>query len=132
MKDFFYVPIFIEVTTLVFSIILCWLEWIMIEDDYFSSKFSSRLNLVICVVNEVATIAFIGQKLQDESSAVCDKIYNIDWNSLKNSNCKHYREMRSLIVITMMRAKRVEAISAGGILNFNCSTFTAVSSSIFH
>jgi hypothetical protein len=121
-----YIPILVEVSTLVFAIILCLFEWIL-EEDYFSTKFSSRSNLLVCVINEIATLSFFGQRLTEKSSAICEKIYNIEWNDLRQKNFRSYKELRSLMVITMIRSKRVEVISAGGIMNFNLPTFMAVS-----
>jgi 7tm Odorant receptor len=131
LRELLFTPILIEFTMLVFTFIICLFEWMMV-DDYMSSKFSSRFNLVACAINEIFTFCLLGQRLELKSAAICEKIYNMKWEQLKISKnsdlkLKSSKEMRSLMVITMIRANRTESISAGGLMEFNLSTYMAVS-----
>jgi hypothetical protein len=116
-----------EMMMLVLSICLCIFEAIKL-DDYFSSRFSARLNLMFCVIMEIFTFSLLGEQIQQESQMISNQIYNGNWyNFTSSKNPKISKTFKALMNMTMMRAERVVEISAGGISTMSYETFMTVS-----
>lgn len=98
-------------------------------EDYMSSNFTPRLNLVLCMINELFMYSYRGEQLQHESKMISDKIYNSKWYQLNsdNSNRHTLREFKALMQMTMVRADRSIEISAGGFVSMSYDTFLNVS-----
>lgn len=126
-RNVLHVPIFVEIVVLIATIILCVFESIVTE-NYLSSKFSSRLALMFCVMTEIFMFSWLGQRLQDKSVDVCDKIYAMKWQKfLEHSNTRVRKDFELLITITMMRSRRAEVLNAGGFMKLNFGAFMSVS-----
>lgn len=117
-----------EMLILVLAVSLCIFEAIKL-DSYFSSKFSARGNLMICVVNEIFVFSLLGELIQHESQMISDQIYNSDWVhfNFASSNPKYLKEFKHLMTMTMMRARKTVSISAGGFVTMSFETFMSVS-----
>lgn len=125
-REVFHIPIFIEIVVLIATIILCVFESIVTE-NYLSSKFSSRVTLMSCVMTEIFMFSWVGQRLQDKSADVCGKIYEMQWLKMQHLNEKDRKSFGYLMKITMMRSKRPEILNAGGFLKMNFGAFMSVS-----
>lgn len=113
---------------LVLLISVCMFEAFSVE-DYMSSNFTPRLNLVLCMINELFMYSYRGEQLQHESKMISDKIYNSKWYQLNsdNSNRHTLREFKALMQMTLVRADRSIEISAGGFVSMSYDTFLNVS-----
>lgn len=122
-----HIPILIEISVLVVAIILCVFE-LIVTDNYSKSYFSVRLSLIFCVLTEIGIFSMFGQQLQDKSSGVSEKIYATDWPMFFYS---YGKDGKFLMMITAMRSRRAEVLTAGGFMKLNLGTFMSVSAHIF-
>lgn len=113
---------------LVFTISFCTFEAVK-QENYFSSKFSARSILMLCVINEIFAFSLLGEQIQHESAMIADEIYSSNWYKLNfvTSDAKVLKEFKATMQVTMMRASRKVKISAAGIVTMCFETFMNVS-----
>lgn len=97
------------------------------SEEYLSSTFSARLNLVLAISTEIFMFSFRGEILKEESQMISDKIYNSNWYQLRLAkqsctNLKVFKEFRTMVQLTILRANRPIRISAGGFTNMSYQT----------
>jgi hypothetical protein len=128
LRQILFIPLLFQIVMLALMISLCSFEAVSSE-NYLSTKFSARGNLVICVINEVFMFSFYGEKLLHESRMISDKIYTSKWYLFysSSSNRSVVKEFSSLMQITMMRANKPIKLSAGGFTTMSFQTFMSVS-----
>jgi hypothetical protein len=112
---------------LVLAIILCIFEAVKV-DDFFTTKFSARSNLMTCVIVEMFSFSFLGEQIKHESRKISDQIYNSNWYNLNivNKNSNIFIKFKPLMLLTVMRAERNVKISVGGISTMGYETFLSV------
>jgi 7tm Odorant receptor len=120
-----------QVLMLVLMISLCMYEAFTVE-NYLSTKFSARANLVVCVINDIFIYSHRGENIQHDSQMISDEIYDSYWYKVNFSrvNKRISKEFQTLIQLTMMRARRPVKISAGGFTTMSYQTFMSVSITI--
>lgn len=118
----------IQLAMLGIMISLCMVEVIMV-DSYFSTTFSARLNLVFAITIEMFIFSYRGEQIKHESHFIRDRIYNSEWYQLiyLAPRQKDMKELKSLILLTLMRANRPTKISAGRMTTMSYQTFMSVS-----
>lgn len=107
---------------------LCILEAISVE-DYFSSTFSARSNLVIGILNEIFIYSYRGDQIQYASVMIADRMYNSKWYILNfaTPNRKAFKDFEVLFNFTVMRSRKPFSIMAGGFVSLSINTFMSVS-----
>jgi 7tm Odorant receptor len=127
MQKLLFFPMMFQLLLFVIMIIL-WLFEVALVDDYLSSTFSIRLNLMFAVTMEMYTACYCGESIIHESQAISGKIYRSKWYQLVYSshNRKDLKQLKHILTLTMMRANRPIKISAGGFMTINFETFMMV------
>lgn len=117
-----------QVLSLVLMVSVCMFEAVSVE-EYASSKFSARANLVLCVTNEIFLFSYLGEEIQHESQKISSLIYDTNWYHLSFSSAepKLLKQFNSLMQMTTMRADRPIKLSAGGFTSMSYQTFMSVS-----
>lgn len=128
LERIFFLTMFFEMFLLVITISLCAFEAVK-EENYFSSKFNARSNLLVCVTSEVFAFSLLGEQIQHESQLVAESMYNSYWYKIYYStkNPTVLKNFKSLFLITTMRANKKVKISAAGIVTMSYETFLKAS-----
>lgn len=128
LQRLLFIPMLFQYLTHAIMISLCILEAISVE-DYFSSTFSARSNLVIGILNEIFFYSYRGDELKYGSVMIADRIYQSKWYILifESPNQKSLKDFRMLFNFTTMRSRKPIKIMAGGFTSMSIDTFVSVS-----
>lgn len=128
LQALLFIPMLFQYLTHAIMISLCILEAISVE-DYFSSTFSARSNLVLGILNEIFFYSYRGDQIKYGSLMIADLIYQSKWYILnyESPNRMALKDFKMLFNFTTMRSRKPIRIMAGGFTSMSIDTFVSVS-----